>query len=310
MRTPSATGIFSAVAVAVAIAVAVAVAAGCSSSDDVSEPTSDTSVATTIGATGEPGRPEGDEWTPRDVVDGDTIVVERSGREARVRIIGINTPESGECLADAAADRLEALVADRTLRLVSDTSDVDRFGRLLRYVETADGIDVGAALVADGLAIARRYEPDTARATLYARLQADARSAKLGLWAPDSCGEPSVAPESISIAVNANPPGDDTDDLTGEWAEFTNESDAVIDLDGFTVADESASNRYEFADIDLAPSASVRLVTGCGVDTRTDTGAVVHWCSGGSAVWNNGGDTVFLRDRVGNLVASLTYDGS
>jgi micrococcal nuclease len=305
MRTRSAT------APLVAVVVAVAVAAGCSSPDGAGEPASEPTVATTVETTDAvPGEPEGDAWTPRDVVDGDTIVVERSGREARVRIIGINTPESGECLADAAADRLEALVADQTLRLVRDTSDTDQFGRLLRYVETADGTDVGAALVADGLAIARRYEPDTARATTYERLQADARATGIGLWAPDSCGRPSVAPGAISITVNANPPGDDTDDLTGEWVEFTNDSGAAIDLDGFTVADESASNRYEFDDVDLASGATVRLVTGCGTDTGTDGTAVVHWCTGGSAVWNNGGDTVFLRDRTGNLVASLTYDGS
>jgi hypothetical protein len=47
----------------------------------------------------------------------------------------------------------------------------------------------------------------------------------------------------------------------------------------------------------------VRLVTGCG----DDTSRTLHWCADGSAVWNNDGDTVFLRDDAGNLVASLTY---
>ena len=281
----------------VALAVGLAIAgAGCSS-DGRGDSSDDNEPTRTI---------DGDGWVVVDVVDGDTIVVERPGQEARVRIVGINTPEAGECLADEAADRLDDLVGGDTVRLVVDTSDVDDFDRLLRYVETADGVDVGAVLVTDGLAIARRFEPDTARAITYERLQATARDAGVGLWAPDACGSPTVGSGAITITVNADPPGDDTDDLTGEWVEFTNETAAGIDLDGFTVADESASNRYEFDDVTLGSGDTVRLVTGCG----TDSDVLVHWCAGGSAVWNNGGDTVFLRDRSGNLVVALTYDGS
>jgi micrococcal nuclease len=250
--------------------------------------------------------PTAADWTVSDVVDGDTIVVERSGNEERVRIVGVNTPESGECLADRATDRLAELIEDRPVRLVRDTSDTDEFDRLLRYVETVDGVDVGAVLVAEGLAVARRFEPDVARALEYERLQADARTDAAGLWAPDACGPATVAAGTVEITVNADPPGDDTDDLTGEWVEFTNTGGERLDLDGFVVADESASNRYEFDAVTLAPGRTVRLVTGCG----TDTDALVHWCSGGSAIWNNGGDTVFLRDRSGNLVVALTYDGS
>jgi micrococcal nuclease len=243
------------------------------------------------------------------VVDGDTLVIGRDGIEERVRIIGINTPESGECLADAAGERLAELVADGPIELISDTSDVDSFGRLLRYVETVDetgngSTDVGAVLVAEGLAIARRYEPDVARADVYERLQEAARSDRVGLWAPDACGAATVVNEAVEVRVNADPPGDDTDALDGEWVEFINTTDDQIDLDGFTVADESASNRFTFDDAVLAPLGTLRLVTGCGTDTDT----VVHWCASGSAVWNNGGDTVFLRDRAGNIVVATTYE--
>jgi len=247
-----------------------------------------------------------DEWSVVEVVDGDTVVVVRAGREERVRIVGINTPESGECLADASGDRVDDLVGGESVRLVRDTTDVDEFDRLLRYVETLDGTDVGGVLVGEGLAIARRFEPDTARAVTYERLQAVARDARIGLWAPDACGPVTVVEGAIRITVNADPPGDDTDDLTGEWVEFTNTAATEIDLDGFTVADESASNRYEFDDVTLGAGATLRLVTGCD----DDTDRVVHWCADGSAVWNNGGDTVFLRDRAGNLVVALTYEGS
>jgi len=244
-----------------------------------------------------------------EVVDGDTFVVVDDGISDRVRIVGINTPETGECLAETAGERLGDLLAQGPIELVRDTSDVDSFGRLLRYVEVRpdngdETVDVGATLVAEGLAIARRYEPDVARADTYARLQEAARADRVGLWSTDACGTATVAPGAIEVTVNADPPGDDTDALDGEWVEFTNTTDTEIDLDGFTVADESASNRFTFDDRSLAPLATLRLVTGCGDDGAN----VVHWCATGSAVWNNDGDTVFLRDRSGNIVVANTYD--
>jgi len=79
-----------------------------------------------------------------------------------------------------------------------------------------------------------------------------------------------------------------------------------LDLNGWTVADESASHRYTFRNLIVQPGASVTLYTGCGTDTDTDR----YWCNTGSAVWNNTGDTVFLRDPNGNLVISETYTGN
>jgi hypothetical protein len=47
----------------------------------------------------------------------------------------------------------------------------------------------------------------------------------------------------------------------------------------------------------------VRLRTGCGVDGTAD----LYWCESGSAVWNNAGDTVFVLDPNGNIVATRSY---
>ncbi len=102
-------------------------------------------------------------WTVTSVTDGDTIEVAGPDGGLTVRLIGINTPESNECWADEATAALSALVAGQPVTLVRDSSDTDQYGRSLRYVETAEGVDVGAALVESGHAISRRYEPDTAR---------------------------------------------------------------------------------------------------------------------------------------------------
>ena len=63
-----------------------------------------------------------------DVVDGDTLVVS-AGRH--VRVIGIDTPERGDCGYVAATQHLETLVLGRpvVLTAVSSMDDKDRYGR-------------------------------------------------------------------------------------------------------------------------------------------------------------------------------------
>jgi micrococcal nuclease len=106
------------------------------------------------------------------VVDGDTLVVRVGGREERVRLIGIDTPESVkpdapvECGGTAAARALERRVPeDGRVQLISDpTQDRrDRFGRLLRYVETRGGTDLGRAQIRDGWAEVFVFEDEPFR---------------------------------------------------------------------------------------------------------------------------------------------------
>jgi micrococcal nuclease len=83
------------------------------------------------------------------VVDGDTIDVQLGEAIRRVRYIGMNTPERGEPCFQEATTANAALVDGRTVAMVRDVSETDRYGRLLRYVYV-DELFVNAALVADG----------------------------------------------------------------------------------------------------------------------------------------------------------------
>jgi competence protein ComEC len=102
--------------------------------------------------------------------------------------------------------------------------------------------------------------------------------------------------------VRLDADGDDNANLNDEWVRLTNRGTTPVDLTGWVVKDTSASHRYSFpAGFILEAGASVTVRTGCGTDTPTD----LHWCSQGSAVWNNSGDTAFLLDPAGNIVDSL-----
>jgi micrococcal nuclease len=237
-----------------------------------------------------------------DVTDGDTIDVRTGGRLETVRLIGVNAPERGECLAHRASRWLRDRVQGRDVELASDTSDRDRYGRLLRYVEV-EGVDVGVGLVRAGLAIAREYPPDTARSAEYQLVERAAEDARTGMWASDACGRPAAGADVVIVETRFDAPGDDNHDLDQEWVRITNRSRSQVDLTGWVLKDESASHRYSFPrGFVLGSGASVTVRTGCGADSST----ALHWCNEGSAVWNNSGDTAFLLDPAGNIADSRT----
>lgn len=88
------------------------------------------------------------------IVDGDTI----DTSQGRVRVIGIDTPESGQCGFDEATQNAASVVpvgSSVTLTAVASKDDTDQYDRLLRYVTSANGTDIGLEQIRDGLADAR-----------------------------------------------------------------------------------------------------------------------------------------------------------
>lgn len=94
------------------------------------------------------------------VIDGDTIDVELDGEVRRVRYIGVNTPERNEYCYSEASEANSLMVDGKSVRLVKDKSETDRYGRLLRYVYAGD-VFVNLELVRQGYAEAVLYEPDS-----------------------------------------------------------------------------------------------------------------------------------------------------
>ena len=119
------------------------------------------------------------------VIDGDTVEIE-GGRH--VRYIGVDTPEFAretkpqECFAKEASELNASLVSGGTVRLVSDVSDTDEFGRFLRYVYAGD-VFVNEALVRQGAARATPIRPDVTFSSLFYAAQQEAQTNNRGLWA-------------------------------------------------------------------------------------------------------------------------------
>jgi len=137
------------------------------------------------------------------VIDGDTIEVEMRGETYKVRLIGINTPESTtriESYGKEASNFTKSQLLGKKVYLEKDVSETDKYGRLLRYVwlkKPSEPTDseirtkmFNAILVLEGYAQAATYPPDVKYAEYFAKYEAEARENNRGLWALEEKTEP------------------------------------------------------------------------------------------------------------------------
>lgn len=124
------------------------------------------------------------------VVDGDTIVLSIDAVESKVRLIGINAPESVH--ADESKNTPEGRMASAYLKerlqnkevfLEYDVGRTDRYDRILAYVYQDDATTmVNADLVQNGYAKAVRIEPNVKHYEELKQWEEEAKALKLGIW--------------------------------------------------------------------------------------------------------------------------------
>ena len=118
------------------------------------------------------------------VIDGDTIDVLLNGEKARVRYIGIDTPEvypEYECFGREAKKANQDLVTGKLVILVSGQEDKDKYDRLLRYVYAGE-VFVNEELLKTGMAFAMPVPPNIKYAKDFYKLQKEAKAYGFGLW--------------------------------------------------------------------------------------------------------------------------------
>lgn len=129
------------------------------------------------------------------VVDGDTLDLNMDGKRVRVRLIGINTPETVdprravECFGKEASNRAKEILSGKWVSVESDPSQdaYDKYGRKLLYVYTADGTLFNQQMIADGYAYEYTYRYPYKYQQEFKAAEHDARTHERGLWAPTTC---------------------------------------------------------------------------------------------------------------------------
>ncbi|MDM8527407.1 thermonuclease family protein [Anaerolineales bacterium HSG24] len=225
------------------------------------------------------------------VIDGDTIELE-DGR--RIRYIGINTPERDQPYYDEATALNHQLLQQGPVQLEYDFEIEDQYGRTLAYI-WAGGRLVNLEIVSAGYANAFFIPPNIHYETEIQAAEQQAKQAEQGIW--QSTG---VALKIIHVEANA--PGSDDENPNGEWIEIQNQGGDTVGMSGYSLKD-AANNFYEFNDFSLSAGQTVRLYSGTGRDSSKE----LYWGMVDRSVWNNKGDTAFLRNQTGILVDSYQY---
>jgi micrococcal nuclease len=136
------------------------------------------------------------------ITDGDTLTVISGGQQLKVRLIGIDTPESKQndkTLRDSAragasvnaiimqgkratAFMKSLLKKGDTVSLEFDVAKYDRYGRILAYVYLSDGRFLNDLIISSGYASPLTVPPNVKYKDLFLKSYSSARENKKGLW--------------------------------------------------------------------------------------------------------------------------------
>ena len=124
------------------------------------------------------------------VIDGDTVDIEIDGRTERVRLIGVNTPETKhptkpiECFGPEASAYMTQLLPKGTdVRIERDTEARDRYGRMLLYLyRNSDNLFINLDLISRGYGTPMSIEPNTFHRNDFVHAAALAEASNVGLW--------------------------------------------------------------------------------------------------------------------------------
>lgn len=138
------------------------------------------------------------------VVDGDTFIVDFNGKEERVRLIGVDTPESvhpdatknvaeGKIASEYTKNKLEG----KEVALEFDVQERDHYGRLLAYAWIG-GEMFNKVLLQEGYAQIATYPPNVRYVEEFTQIQRIARKTNKGLWNDNAFNGESLSENTTS----------------------------------------------------------------------------------------------------------------
>jgi hypothetical protein len=116
-----------------------------------------------------------------------------------------------------------------------------------------------------------------------------------------------ATPAVLISKVYYNSPGTDNRSnasLNAEWVRLTNKKSYTINLKNWTLRDRSG-HVYRFGSYNLGPGRNVYVHTGHGTNGKPD--AQHRYWNSGTYIWNNTGDTAYVRNASGSLVDSCSW---
>jgi len=202
------------------------------------------------------------------VIDGDTIEIDDG---PHIRLLGINTPEKKMPFSGNAANFLKQF-ENKTIFLLRDREDIDKYDRKLRYVFFEDRL-LNKEILENGFANAYMLE-DLKYAEDFRLIEKTARLNEVGIWTKST----DVCTNCIKIKEI---------DPIKEF--FILKNDCTFDcvLDGWFVKDAGRNTFY-------------LPVIGAGEEEKV-------FSKNNKSIWNDAGDQFFMFDKSGLLVLYYEY---
>ena len=260
------------------------------------------------------------------VVDGDTMIVtdDVTDVKSRIRLLGINTPETysatdqvAHCGGWQATAALEELAPVGTkVRLASlDPASTGKSKRPQRTVLAWNPIsqqydqDLAWAMAERGWGHWFTVADEAAMSSLYREVIKSAQQRKVGIWNPDLCGVNEQPEANILLRVNRS-----AESLNDEWVTVRNLGAAPIDLSGWRIRDTGNTAIYLFPGGSILSPGDYRIIrSGVGAPGGTD-GRTLFIGKKTNLVYNDPGtgpylvgDAAYLLDRYGNYRFTREY---
>lgn len=243
------------------------------------------------------------ETTVTNVVDGDSIEVMVNNTTEKIRLIGIDTPETvhttvgEEPFEKEASEYTKKQLINQKVRLVFDVGLRDQYGRLLAYVFKGSQF-INESLVSEGYAKVSTYAPNVKYSKMFTWLQQAARESKKGLWAGESTIQPPIKSQETPSVLTSNVVIVSIDKAK-ENVVIKNQGTSSIDLNGWKLVSEKGSQQYIFKAYGLSPGQTISVIS--GNDVLAGAGEIL-WTT--DNIWNNyEDDPGALYDGTGNLVS-------
>ncbi len=263
------------------------------------------------------------------VYDGDTVLVHlTTGKNRKIRLLSLqameqysypadNTGITGECHAAEATALLRDLILDKEVRLESFKVSTASRGREYRYISVyKDGAwrDVGAYLIAEGLALPMLHPIEYSYNWYYMAFSQWAAQRQVGLFQTDYCGAGPSKNAVLDVAVVWDAPGNDGTNGNGEYMSITNNGTKSVNLAGWWVRDSGLQgpegHHFTFPKgTILSPDETIRIHPDKGKATNRDFymgdhGPIFENVMTGKIFM---GDGAYLFDPDGDLRAWKQY---
>ncbi|MCB9759337.1 MAG: thermonuclease family protein [Alphaproteobacteria bacterium] len=229
------------------------------------------------------------------VYDGDTFTLATGDK---VRVSGVNTPElrPSEPFGIEAREATADFVLNQEVELIYGSVERDSYGRLLAYVRV-DGEPLEEHLIELGLGHTFLIPPvEVADVDAMLAAQVRAREAGLGIWSTES-----YRSTLHMTSFHANAPGEDTQNVNGEYLRVCNITAEPVNLAGYTVTNV-AGETFTLPDMEIPAGHTFKLVSGKGAHQTDPAHQLEVYLGSERPVWNNGFDRATILDPDGEVV--------